>query len=56
MEGLTICPLSDAAVMPMRSFLQKFRPEFEALIQEPAAARPSSRWSRGEADSVARNV
>ena len=48
MAGLTICPLADAAVMPMRSFLDKFRPEFEALIQETASVGPSSRWPRGE--------
>ena len=48
MMGLTICPLADAAVMPMRSFLAKFRPEFEALIQETAPAGPQSRWPRGE--------
>jgi len=48
MAGLTICPLSDAAVMPMRSFIAKFRPEFEALIQETATVGPSSRWPRGE--------
>jgi len=48
MAGLTICPLADAAVMPMRSFLDKFRPEFEALIREPVPAVSSSRWPRGE--------
>ncbi len=48
MAGLTICPLSDAAVMPMRSFITKFRPEFEALIQETATAGNSSLWPRGE--------
>jgi len=48
MAGLTICPLSDAAVMPMRSFIDKFRPEFEALIQETAPVGKSSRWPRGE--------
>ena len=48
MAGLTICPLADAAVMPMRSFLDKFRPEFEALIRETAPAGPTSRWPRGE--------
>src|SRR5215216_3133594 len=31
MEGKTICPLADADVMPIRSFLTKFRGEFEAL-------------------------
>ncbi len=48
MAGMTICPLADAAVMPMQSFLQKFRPEFETLIKETAAPQPASRWSRGE--------
>ena len=48
MAGLTICPLSDAAVMPMRSFLQKFRGEFAALIHETAAPGRESRWARGE--------
>ncbi len=51
MAGLTICPLADAAVMPMRSFLAKFRPEFEALIQETAPAGPQSRWPRGEREN-----
>ncbi len=46
MAGLTICPLADAAVMPMRSFLQKFRPEFEALVRESRPAKPDSRWAR----------
>jgi len=32
MIGRTICVLSDAMVMPVRSFLQKFRPEFEAYF------------------------
>ncbi|MFP5261453.1 MAG: NADH-quinone oxidoreductase subunit NuoF [Blastocatellia bacterium] len=31
MEGKTICPLADADVMPIRSFLTKFRGEFEAM-------------------------
>jgi NADH-quinone oxidoreductase subunit F len=30
MEGKTICALSAACAMPVRSFLSKFRPEFEA--------------------------
>ncbi len=46
MAGLTICPLADAAVMPMRSFLQRFRPEFEALVREEPHPRPQSRWAR----------
>lgn len=48
MGGLTICPLADAAVMPMQSFLQRFRGEFEALIHETAKAGSTSRWARGE--------
>jgi NADH-quinone oxidoreductase subunit F len=48
MAGMTICPLADAAVMPMESFLAKFRPDFEALVRETPASRPSTRWSRGE--------
>ncbi len=31
MEGKTICPLADADVMPIRSFVTKFRSEFESL-------------------------
>jgi NADH-quinone oxidoreductase subunit F len=34
MEGNTICPLADADVMPIRSFVTKFRSEFEALCNE----------------------
>ena len=48
MGGLTICPLADAAVMPMRSFLQRFRDEFAARIKETATPGSTSRWSRGE--------
>jgi NADH-quinone oxidoreductase subunit F len=33
MEGKTICPLADADVMPIRSFVTKFRGEFEALCE-----------------------
>ena len=34
MEGKTICPLADADVMPIRSFVTKFRSEFEALCRD----------------------
>ena len=34
MMGTTICALSDAAAMPVRSFLQKFRKEFEFHMRE----------------------
>jgi NADH-quinone oxidoreductase subunit F len=33
MMGTTICALSDAAAMPVRSYIQKFRHEFEYHIQ-----------------------
>ena len=46
MAGLTICPLADAAVMPMQSFLKKFRPEFEALVNEQDDTGSPSRWAR----------
>ncbi len=32
--GRTICPLGDAAVMPVESFIKKFRDEFEFHIKE----------------------
>jgi NADH-quinone oxidoreductase subunit F len=34
MKGRTICPLSDAAAMPVESYIQRFREEFAAHIQE----------------------
>ncbi len=33
MKALTICPLSDAAAMPVESYIQKFYDEFEAHIR-----------------------
>ena len=36
MMGTTICPLSEAAALPVRSFMQKFRKEFEQHIYEKA--------------------
>ena len=33
MTGTTICPLSDAAAMPLESFLGKFRGEFEEHVR-----------------------
>jgi hypothetical protein len=32
--------------MPMRSFLERFRPEFEALAAGRRATEPDSRWAR----------
>ena len=34
MIGNTICVLADAAVMPARSFIEKFKDEFVALLPE----------------------
>jgi NADH-quinone oxidoreductase subunit F len=34
MKGRTICPLSDAAAMPIESYIQRFPEEFAAHIQE----------------------
>ena len=34
MKGRTICPLSDAAAMPVESYIQKFRDEFAAHIDQ----------------------
>jgi NADH-quinone oxidoreductase subunit F len=34
MEGKTICPLADADVMPIRSFVTKYRGEFEAMCSQ----------------------
>jgi NADH-quinone oxidoreductase subunit F len=34
MKGKTICPLSDAAAMPIESYIQRFYDEFAAHIQE----------------------
>ncbi|MBP7866649.1 MAG: NADH-quinone oxidoreductase subunit NuoF [Acidobacteria bacterium] len=34
--GNTICPLGDAAAMPVESFVRKFRDEFDALINRGA--------------------
>ena len=36
-QGNTICALGDAAAMPCRAFVQKFRGEFEARIQNKVA-------------------
>lgn len=34
MKGRTICALSDAAALPVLSFVQKFRGEFEYFVRE----------------------
>lgn len=41
--GTTICPLGDAAALPVHSFVQKFRPEFQAHLAQrrcPFGDRP----------------
>jgi NADH-quinone oxidoreductase subunit F len=43
-EGRTICGLGDAAVQPVRSFLTKFRSEFDALLPRMRDSRPA--WQR----------
>jgi NADH-quinone oxidoreductase subunit F len=35
MVGRTICVLADAAALPTRSFVRKFRSEFEAAVANP---------------------
>ena len=35
MRGRTICVLADAAAMPMQSYLQHFRGEFDKRVHEP---------------------
>ena len=34
MKGRTICALSDAAALPIISFITKFRDEFEYFVRE----------------------
>jgi NADH-quinone oxidoreductase subunit F len=44
-EGRTICALGDAAAMPVRSFVEHFRSEFEHYIEygrSPFAEAPAS--------------
>jgi NADH-quinone oxidoreductase subunit F len=43
MAGNTICPLADAAVGPVSSFIPKFREEFETYIREQKD-RKKNRW------------
>ena len=38
MDGTTICALADAMAWPMKSLVEKFRPEFEAYVAEKATA------------------
>ncbi len=36
MQGNTLCPLADALAMPARSYVNKFRNEFEAHVGKKA--------------------
>jgi NADH-quinone oxidoreductase subunit F len=38
MTGTTICPLAEAAAMPIRSYIQKFRHEFDQHVREKRCA------------------
>lgn len=45
MQGHTICVLADALAMPLRSYLQKFRGEFEDYINQKKMPAPIPRWN-----------
>ncbi len=44
--GNTICPLGDAGALPVHSFLEKFRPEFEAHVTGKRCPYPHP-WGQG---------
>ena len=44
MIGTTLCPLADAAVGPIRSLVESFRPELEQHIDEGACPLPPPRY------------
>jgi NADH-quinone oxidoreductase subunit F len=41
MSGATICFLAESLVMPIRSFLKHFRPEFEAFVRKAETVAPA---------------
>jgi NADH-quinone oxidoreductase subunit F len=43
MTGTTICPLAEAAAMPIRSYVQKFRHEFDLHVTERRCPAPGIR-------------
>jgi NADH-quinone oxidoreductase subunit F len=59
MVGRTICVLADAAALPTRSFVKKFRSEFEEAVRNPPRPRPGhflpgpAEQGSGEAQHVA---
>jgi len=46
--GNTICPLGDAASLPVLSFVKKFRAEFEAKVSSAKVVTASGKKSAGE--------
>ena len=42
MSGRTICPLADAAAMPVQSFIKKFRAEFEEHVSKKKCPYPDT--------------
>jgi NADH-quinone oxidoreductase F subunit len=50
-QGNTICALGDAMAMPVRSYVTKFREEFEAHIDAPEQARRHFQKQSNEATS-----
>jgi NADH-quinone oxidoreductase subunit F len=40
-EGNTICPLGDAMAMPVRTYLKKFRSEFEQHVEQGSCPYPA---------------
>ena len=53
MRGRTICVLADAAAMPMQSYLQLYRGEFEKRVAAPAYAE-RERTARDEITPAAK--
>ena len=49
--GNTICPLGDAAALPVMSFLKKFRPEFEAHLSRKSGPSGRTADSRPEGEA-----
>ncbi len=45
MQGKTICALADALAMPVRSYVTKFRSEFERYIQLGRSEFPEPEWN-----------
>ncbi len=54
-EGRTICGLGDAAVQPVRSFVSKFRQEFEALLHDSSTSNAPDWQTHGHGPRTARH-